>query len=300
MYDVVIIGAGTAGLTSSIYSNRGGLSTLIIENNMYGGQIVTSHRIENYPSLANISGFEFVQNLYEQAVSLGAILSYENITNFNFNSKVKTITTDKNTYETKSVIIATGSVYRKINCQNEAEFDGKGVSYCATCDGAFYKNKEVCILGGGNTALDEAMFLSHICKKVYLIHRRDVFRADKKTIDNVKSTKNIEILTNYTAQSVDGEKLVSSITLKSTVDESIKKIDISGVFVAIGRIPQTDIFKDVIDLDQSGYIISDESCKTKIPGIFVAGDVRTKSLRQLVTATSDGAVAATNAIEYIL
>ncbi len=300
MYDVIIIGAGTAGLTSSIYATRGGLSTLIIENNVYGGQIVSSPQIDNYPSLANISGFDFVQNLYAQAIDLGAILVYENPISLDLKSDIKVVNTSKNSYKSKSIIIATGSVYRKLECENEDKFEGKGVSYCATCDGAFYRSKNVCVIGGGNSAVDEAIFLSNICKKVYLIHRREKFRADLISLNKAKKTPNIEILTNFITKSINGNEVVSSITIENIIDKSIKTIDVSGVFISIGRIPQTDIFKGIIDIDENGYIIASEECRTNIEGVYVAGDVRTKSVRQLVTATADGAVASTNSIEYIL
>ena len=300
MYDLIILGAGTAGLTSSIYATRGGASTMIIEKNFHGGQIVNSPQIDNYPSLANVSGFDFAQNLYTQAMNLGANITYETVIEIDITSTIKTIKTNQKIYKTKSVIIATGATHRKLNCENEDKLDGKGISYCATCDGAFYKQKDVAVVGGGNTALDESLFLSKIAKKVFLIHRRDFFRGNKLTLNKIRDTNNIEIITDSIIQKAIGSDSLNSIEIKNLKTENISNLDISGLFVSVGITPESDMFKDILNIDEYGYIISGEDCKTNLKGVFVAGDVRTKALRQLVTATSDGAIAATNCLEFLL
>lgn len=300
MYDLIILGAGTAGLTASIYAIRGGLSVLIVENKIHGGQIINSPSIDNYPSLANVSGFDFINNLYNQCIELGANIVYESVTDIDFKDNTKIVKTTKNSYKAKTVIIATGAIHKKLGCFNEDKFEGHGVSYCATCDGAFYKDQDVAVIGGGNSAIDEALFLSKTSNCVYLIHRREEFRADKIMLEKVKNNSKIIILTNYIVDKVNGENKLSSITIQSTLDNTKKDLDVKAMFVAIGTTPQSTIFKDIIELDKDGYVIADENCKTNLKGIFVAGDIRTKRLRQLVTATSDGAVAATNAIEFLL
>lgn len=299
MYDIIILGAGTAGLSAGIYGVRAGLKVLIIEKNFHGGQILNTPEVENYPGLEKISGFDFVMNIYNHAVNLGVEIVYETVESFDIKSDVKIFNTNNKTYQSKTIIIANGASHRELECDGEQEFKGKGVSYCATCDGAFYKNKTVCVVGGGNTALEDALFLSNSCKKVYLIHRRDEFRATKIIVESVLKRDNIEILYNKSVRKITGENTVSNVELMDNIKKITSNIKVDGVFVAIGLDPHNEMFKGIIDIDNSGYIIAGEDCKTNISGVFVAGDTRTKNVRQLITAAADGAVSATEASNYI-
>lgn len=298
MYDIIIIGAGPAGLTSAIYAKRASKSVLVLEAKNYGGQIINTLDIENYPVEAHISGFDFATKLYNQAKDLGAEIVFEKVININDKETTKEIITTKNTYHAKAVIIATGSENRKLGLEKEKELVGKGVSYCATCDGAFYKNKTVAVVGGGNTALEDALYLSDMAQKVYLIHRRDEFRGLESTVDILKEKNNVEFIYNSNITKLNGDEKLKSIEITNK-DGSVKTIDIDGLFIAVGRIPENQNFDKLITLDESGYAVANEDCCTKVNGIFVAGDNRKKEVRQLVTATSDGAIAATNAIKYI-
>lgn len=297
MYDIIIIGAGPAGLTAGIYAKRASKKVLILEALSYGGQIINTPLIENYPGESNISGFDFATNLYNQARNLGVEVKFEKVEEINDNKDLKEVITNKERYESKAVIIATGCTNRKIGLTNENELIGKGVSYCATCDGNFYRGKIVAVVGGGNTALEDAIFLSSIASKVYLIHRRDEFRAEQKIIDLLKEKDNVEFILNSNISKLNANEILESIDIK-TNDET-RNIKVDGLFIAVGRVPQNEIFSNLINTDQSGYIIADEKCHTNVAGIFVAGDNRTKELRQLVTATSDGAISATEAVKYI-
>lgn len=293
MYDIIIIGAGPAGLTAAIYASRAGKKVLILEKNVYGGQIVNSKEIENYPGIINISGFEYSNNLYNQAKSFGAELKYETVIKINENKEVET---NRNKYQAKSLIISTGLTNRSLQLEGLEEYIGRGISYCATCDGNFFKNKEVAVVGGGNTALEDAIFLSNLCKKVYIIHRRSMFKGEKILQDILNKKNNVEYILNSNVVKINGNELLESIIINTEGTES--ELNIDGLFLAIGQIPN-NVYTDIIELDENGYAIASEDCKTKIDGIYVAGDFRTKKVRQLVTAVSDGAIAAINAIEYI-
>lgn len=294
MYDTIIIGAGPAGLTAAIYLKRANKKVLVLEAMSYGGQIINAASIENYPGFKSISGFLFATNLYNQVKELGAEIKFEKALNI-IPGDIKKVITSNNEYETKTIIIATGSDSRKLGLENEEKLIGKGVSYCATCDGAFYKNKTVAVVGGGDTAVDDAIYLSNIVSKVYLIHRRDTF---KKDITELTKKPNVEIIVNSNIQGLNGVDKLESITIKDK-ENNIKTLSIDGLFIAVGRIPENENFSKLITLDDKGYVIAKEDCHTNIEGIFVAGDNRTKNLRQLVTATSDGGVSATEAIKYI-
>lgn len=298
MYDVIIVGAGPAGLTSAIYTKRAEKKTLVLEAMSYGGQIINTLSIDNYPVAPHISGFDFATKLYEQAKDLGAEIVFEKVVNIQNYDTYKEVITTKNTYQAKTIILATGAENRKLNLPNEKEFVGKGISYCATCDGAFYRGKEVAVQGGGNTALEDALYLSDIAKKVYLIHRRDTFRADETFIQQVKLKANIELVLNSTVTQLNGNDTLESIVV-TNCDGTMKTIPVDGLFVAIGRVPETENFNQLIHTNDFGYVIAGEDCHTNVDGIYVAGDSRTKSVRQLVTATSDGAVAAIEAIHYL-
>ena len=298
MYDIIIVGAGTAGLTAAIYARRASKTVLVLEEASYGGQIINTPDIENYPAAAHISGFEFATKLYEQAKELSAEIVFEKVNGIRVNGTVKEVTTDKNTYETKAVILATGSQNRKLELENEKELVGKGVSYCATCDGFFYRKKIVAVNGGGNTALEDALYLSDLAEKVYLIHRRDAFRGESSTVEKLKEKENVEFVFNSRITKLNASEKLESIEVTDN-EGKIRTIEVNGLFIAIGRIPQNEIFAELVDLDDAGYIIASENCHTRTEGIYVAGDNRSKELRQLVTATADGAVAATEAVKYL-
>lgn len=297
MYDCIVIGAGPAGLSSAIYLARARKKVLVLEASTYGGQIINTLNIENYPAAPHINGYDFATTIYNQAKELGAEVKFEKVINIE-NGDIKKVITKKNTYDTKTIIIATGCGIRKLGLDNEEELLGKGVSYCATCDGAFFKDKSVAVVGGGNTALEETLYLSDIASKVYLIHRRDCFRGEDKSVSEIKKKNNIEIIYNSNITKLNGKDYLNSIEVTDK-DNNMRCLDINALFVAIGRIPENANFTRIIDVDTSGYIVAGEECKTNVDGIFVAGDARVKGLRQLVTATGDGAIAATNAIKYI-
>lgn len=298
IYDIVIIGAGTAGLSAGIYGVRAGKKVLILEEKYYGGQIINTPHIANYPGIKNISGFEFATNLYEQAIELGVEIQYEKVKKIEDNNKIKKVITEVNSYDCKSIIIATGAKNRKLGVENEEKFTGAGVSYCATCDGAFFRGKDVAVVGGGNTALEDAGFLAEYCNKVYLIHRRDEFRGEDKLVNILKEKSNVEFILNSTVSAIEGSDIVEGITVKNVISNEIRSIDVNGIFIAIGQAPDNAIFSEIINLDEKGYVIADETCKTNLEGIFTAGDCRTKKIRQLTTAASDGSVAALAACEW--
>lgn len=296
MYDIIIIGAGTAGLTAAIYARRAGKDVLIYEGETYGGQIMTTPEIENYPGFKKISGYEFATNLYEQAIALGAKFEYDQVTSISGSLETGfTVTSEFAENQAKAIILATGAKNRHLDLPNEEKLTGRGISYCATCDGAFFKGKTVAVNGGGNTAFEDALYLSNLCEKVYLIHRREGFRAEQALIDKAKATANIEFLTNRTISSINGVSELESVTLASTIGESTAELIIDGLFVAIGQTPSSSFLNGFVELDASGYIVAGEDCKTSVPGVFAAGDGRTKALRQLTTAASDGAISSVNA-----
>lgn len=293
MYDVIIVGAGPAGLTSALYLRRANKKVLVLEAKSYGGQILNAGNVENYPGIASISGFDFATNLYNQVIKLGTEIKFETVLRV---ENDKTVVTDDNKYQSKAVIIATGASNRKLNIEREEEFVGKGVSYCATCDGNFYKNKVVAINGGGNTALEDALYLSNIASKVYLIHRREEFRGEDRYLEELKTKDNIEIIVNSSIVSLKGDDKLEYIVVKNSKEET-REIKIDGLFIAIGQEPKNEIFKNVVDLNDKGYIITTDDVHTKTDGIYAAGDTRVKELRQLTTAVSDGSIAATTAIK---
>ena len=299
MKDIVIIGAGTAGLTAAIYGQRAGLSCVVFEKYAPGGQIVNSPSIENYPGMYGVSGYDYSMALFEQAQKLGAEVQFAEVTGIDFSGKVKKVITSAGDFEAKAVIIANGAARRKIGCKGEEEFEGRGVSYCATCDGNFFRGKTVAVVGGGESAFEETEYLSEICDKVYLIHRRDGFSAAKTAVDSVLKKKNVTVLKNSVIDEIKGENSVSSIILENKANKSKAEIPLSAVFVAIGLVPDNKIYEGVLKLDDRGYFDSGEDCITACEGVFVAGDTRKKALRQLVTAASDGAAAANAAANYV-
>ena len=299
IYDIAIIGAGPAGLAAAIYGQRAGLKTITFEANVHGGQIINTPEVENYPALGKVSGVEYAMGIYEQAVGFGAEIEYKAVVDVQLEGDVKTLKcNDGSEYQAKTVIIATGVVRRKLEIPGEDRFLGAGVSYCATCDGLFFKDKTATVVGGGNTALEDAVYLAAICEKVYLIHRRAEFRGSRHEVEKVLANPKIENLYETIPLAIEGEGMVSRLQVKNVKTEEEKTLYTSAVFVAVGLVPQNDIFAGIVDMD-SGYIAAGESCVTNVPGVFVAGDTRTKSLRQLVTATADGAIAATAAANYL-
>ena len=299
MFDLIIVGAGTAGLSAAIYGVRAGKSVLVLEGAAYGGQIINTPEIENYPGIKKISGFEFATNLYNQAKELGAEIRFEQVLSVQEKNGHKIVVTKDKEYEAKAVILATGAKNRNLGIEKEQELVGKGVSYCATCDGMFYRGKVVAVNGGGNTAVEDATFLSEYVEKVYVIHRRDSFRADKAEVDRLVAKKNVELVLNSTIKALESN--ASGLTGILVVDKDGKerRIQVDGLFVAIGQAPDNEAFRNEVDLDSKGYISAGEDCSTKTAGIFTAGDCRTKAVRQLATAASDGAVAALAAVNYI-
>lgn len=299
MFDVCIVGAGPAGLSAAIYALRAGKKVVIIEANSYGGQIINTPDIENYPGIDHISGFDFATRLYEQARSHGGEIVFDKVNEIVKENEIFTVKCNINSYKAKTVIIASGVKRRTLDIPGEKELRGMGVSYCATCDGAFFRNRAVCVVGGGNTAVEEAIYLSENCSKVYLIHRRDEFRAEKNRLEYLKSRDNIEIITNAVLSCINGDDVVSSVYYKDITSDSIKKLDVSGVFVAVGQAPDTDFVKNLVEVDNNGYILAGEDCVTNVKGVFVSGDCRKKEVRQLTTATADGSVAALAAVKYL-
>ncbi len=300
MTDMIIVGAGTAGLTAAIYGVRAGKSVLVLEAAAYGGQIINTPDIENYPGLEHVSGFDFATSLYQQATNLGAEVKFEAVASIEIEGETKLVhTTAGNVYEGRAVILATGAKNRPLGLDREQELIGKGVSYCATCDGMFYRGKTTVINGGGNTAIEDAIYLSDLCKKVYVVHRRDAFRADAADVAKLKKKENVEFVLNSNVTKLLGEEKLTGVEVTDKLTGETRVLEADGLFIAIGQMPDNGAFANLIDLDEKGYIEAGESCKTKAAGIFTAGDCRTKSVRQLTTAASDGAIAATAAAQYI-
>ena len=293
MYDIIIVGGGPAGLTASLYAARANKKVLVLEAKAPGGQIVNAHMVSNYPGIENISGADYAMNLYNQVINLGVEVKFETVLSIN---EEKEVTTNLNKYKAKAIILATGAENRKLRIENEENLVGKGVSYCATCDGNFYKNKIVAVVGGGNTALEDTAYLSNIATKVYLIHRRDSFRGEEKTANEIKNKENVEIIYNSNVIKINGSNKLESIIVKDNNDNE-NTIEIDGLFIAVGQEPKNIIFKDVIDIDEKGYIETKDGVHTNKKGIYVAGDARDKVLKQLTTAVSDGSIAATIAIK---
>ncbi len=292
MYDVIIIGCGPAGMTAALYLLRANKKVLILEKETIGGQISSSPLVENYPGVSSISGSELSNNMYEQIVNLGAEIELEEVIKIE-PGKVKKVVTTDNTYETKSVIIATGNKYRLLGISNEENLIGSGIHFCVSCDGAFYKDKVVAVIGGGNSAIINATYLSDICRKVYVIQRSDKLTAENALIERLKQKSNVEIILSRQVKKINGTDSLESIVLDN--DEEIK---LDGMFIAIGQVPQNDFVKDIINLDERNYIDSDNA-KTNVDGIFVAGDCRRKKYRQLTTACNDGTNAALDTIDYL-
>lgn len=300
MYDIIIIGAGVSGMTSALYSIRSGKSVLILESDTVGGQIALSPRVENFPTIKQISGEELANNLFEQITDLGVEFELEKVEKVEKIDDKFVVTTDYATHESKSVIIATGAKARKIGVEGEDDLVGHGVSYCAVCDGAFYEGEEVALIGDANTALQYGILLSNSCKKVYVLTLFDKFFGEVGLVDTLKNRANVEIHHNLALQKFKTENgELTGLEFENTIDKSKYEVDVKGVFIAIGQAPDNKIFSSLVDIDKNGYIIADESCTTKTAGLFVAGDTRTKCTRQLTTAVADGSTAGLSACRYV-
>lgn len=300
IYDTVIIGGGPAGYTAALYASRAGLDTLVIEKMSAGGQMALTGEIDNYPGFPEgVDGFTLGANMQAAAERFGAKTEYAEVLSLELAEKVKKIITSSKTVLAKTVIIATGAEPRELGIKSEKELVGKGVHYCAHCDGRFYKGKTVAVVGGGNSAVSDALYLSRLAKKVYLVHRRDTLRATKIYLDPLKRAENIEFLFDSTLVDIVAEPRVKQAKIKDLKNGKENYIDCDGIFISIGRTPTTAFLNGAVPLDPQGYIIADESTRTSVDGVFAAGDVRTKTLRQIVTAVSDGAIAASAAEEYI-
>ena len=300
IYDVLIIGSGPAGMTAAIYGKRAGLSVAVLEGNyINGGQILNTYEVDNYPGLPGISGLDLADKFKEHAASHGAEFLRGKAESVSLEGNIKVVHTRKEDFRCRTLVIASGAVHRKLGVPGEETLNGMGVSYCATCDGAFFRYKTVAVVGGGDVAVEDAIFLARGCRKVYVIHRRDQLRAAKTLQDSLFATEGVEMYWNGVVTRIDGENKVQRITVENTKTGESQELEVDGVFIAVGITPDTGFVKDFVELDSQGYIIAGEDGKTSVPGVFAAGDVRTKQLRQVITAAADGANCITSAEEYL-
>ena len=299
-FDVIIIGGGPGGYTAALYAARANLTAMVIEKFAPGGQMATTEIVENYPGFVDgINGFELGMQMKKGAERFGVKTKLAEVKSVELDKNPKLIHTSKDTFQAKTIILALGAYPRELGLPNERNLRGRGVSYCATCDGMFYKDKTVVIVGGGNTAVADAIFLAKICKKVYLVHRRDELRASKTYMESLEKTENIEFIWSSEVVEILADEFVTGVKVKSRKDDSVRMVACDGIFVAIGNVPNTELIKGQVELDEAGYVPADETTRTNIPGVFAVGDMRNKPLRQIVTAVADGAVASKYAEEYI-
>lgn len=298
MYDIIIVGAGPAGLTAAIYALRAGKTVLVLEKDTFGGQVTFSPKLENYPGFQEISGNELAQRMLEQALSLGADIDMDAVTGVR-NGEVKTVIGESGSYEARSVIIAAGARHRRLHLPNEEALIGNGISFCAVCDGAFYQGQHVAVIGGGNTALQEIALLSDVCSRVTVVQNLAALTGEEKMIRSLAAKTNIDYLYQTIVTGYEGEDALTALQLLNTETNEASRLAVDGAFLAIGTAPDNGAFADVAELDGAGYIVAGESGETKTPGVFVAGDCRTKAYRQVATAISDGAAAALNACRYL-
>lgn len=301
IYDLIILGGGPAGISAAIYASRAKLDTLWIEKKfVQGGQIVNTYEVDNYPGMPGISGMDLGDAMAAHAERLGIAPARENVVEAALDGKIKVIRTKKNEYRGKAVILACGASHRKLGIPGEEELGGMGVSYCATCDGAFFKEMETAVIGGGNAACEDAIFLARICKKVYVIHRRGELRAEKILQERLMECQNVEVAWDSVPLEICGQDKVEGLRIKNIKTEEERFLDVNGVFIAVGIVPNTELFQGQVRLGQGGYIEAGEEGITSVPGVFAAGDIRTKELRQIVTAVSDGANAVNSVQKYLL
>lgn len=301
MYDLIIIGSGPAGLSAAVYGRRAGFKLLVIEEKpMSGGQVLNTYEVDNYLGMPGMNGFDLGMKFKEHADLTGTEYKTVTVTGIEAAGEIKAVVTaDGTRYEAKALVLATGAEHAKLGAPGESEYKGKGVSYCATCDGAFFKGKDVAVVGGGDVAVEDAIYLARMCRKVYLIHRRDKLRAAKGLQDKLMSCDNVEVLWNRTVDHIYGSDLVEGVKVRHTVEQSEENVTVDGVFIAVGMRPNTEAFRESVPCDEQNYVIAGEDCVTKIPGIFAAGDIRTKQVRQIVTAVADGACAIASAEKYL-
>ena len=300
MYDMLIIGSGPAGMGAAIYGVRAGLSLAVLDRSpISGGQVLTTYEVDNYLGLPQISGGEISQKFREHADSLGVNFVTANVTSIEDKKDCKIVHTEEGDYEAKTLLLATGATHAMLGVKGEMQLTGMGVSYCATCDGAFFRKRTVAVVGGGDVAVEDAIFLAGLCSKVYLIHRRDSLRAEESLQKKLMSMENVEILWNCEVKEIQGEDMVEKILVYHNQDDSQSVLEVNGVFIAVGIQPNTELYQGLVEMDERGYVLADESCKTSADGIYAAGDIRKKALRQIITAVADGANAVTSAQNYL-
>ena len=299
MYDIIVVGAGPAGLTAAIYARRADKSVLVLDKGMFGGQMTFSPKIENYPGYDQIRGNELAEKLVSQAISLGAEIDMCEVTGVRKEGSLFCVSDGNEDFLASTVILATGSRHRLLGIEREADFIGDGISFCAVCDGAFYAGKTVAVIGGGNSALQEAIMLSDICEKVFVVQNLDVLTGEEKLANILYARDNVEIICSNVVESITGEENFTGIIIKNTATGDKTRLDLDGMFVAIGQVPENEAYRELVTLSDRGYIVSDENCLTDTEGLFVAGDCRTKNIRQIATACGDGATAALAACRYL-
>lgn len=300
MYDIIIIGSGPAGLSAAIYAQRACLDTIVIEKNgISGGQVLNTWEVDNYPGVPGVTGFELSRQFREHANKLGARVVQDEVVQVELSGNVKKVVCEEETYEARCVILASGAHHRTLEVPGEEELRGAGVSYCATCDGAFFRGRTVAVVGGGDAALEDAIFLARMCEKVYIVHRRDKLRGAKRLQERLQALENIEFVWNSETAAIEGNGQVEALRLRQTQTGEERRLDVDGVFIAVGIAPESELYAGQLELDEQGYIRADESGQTSVPGVFAAGDVRTKALRQILTAASDGANCVASAERYL-
>ena len=298
-YDIAIVGGGPAGMTAALYAARAGKSVVLFEGEALGGQILPTRKIENYPALPDVDGYTFADGLTKQITSLGVTVVYASVRKIDKTENEFSLVAGSETYTALAVILATGLKHRKLGLSGEEELIGRGISFCATCDGMFFRKKEVAVVGGGNTAVQDALVLAEYCSRVYLIHRRAELRAEKSLAEQMLARENIEFIPETVIEEFEGEENLQSLTLRNVTTGAVQYLPVAALFEAIGQLPQNAAFADLVDLDEDGYFITDNECRTSCLGIFAAGDACRKSVRQLTTAVADGTVAALSAVEYL-
>ena len=298
-YDIAVVGAGPAGMTAALYAARAGKRVLLLEGEMYGGQIVQSRLVENYPGAPEINGAELAMKMMEPLTALGLEPTYGKVNEVRKTETGFVLVTETDSYGVRAVIIATGVAHRKLGVPGEERLIGGGVSFCATCDGMLFRGKEVAVVGGGNTAVQDALVLSELCSRVYLIHRRDAFRAEAHLVEKMRAAENVQCITDTVVTEMQGSPKLEALVLRNVKTEKTSTLPVSGVFLAVGNVAQNEAFRALVELDASGFVLTDEDCRTSQEGILAAGDCRHKKVRQLTTATADGTVAALCAVEYL-